>query len=216
MIGDNHTLHPKYFTTAEAILPHLPLNTQKLIFGIGGESGSGKSVTALALQQRLNELGYPTLLLHQDDYFKFPPASNHQKRVEDINWVGFQEVHLALLSAHCQAFKNGQSLLQKPLVDYPNNQLLEESISLEGISILLIEGTYCLQIPELDFRIFMCRTYLQTLENRLARGRDVIDEFSNQVLEIEHQLISPFAANADLWIDENYQVQQNPALSTAR
>ena len=206
MIGDSQILDPKYLKTADAILQHL-LITKTQCIGIGGESGSGKSVTALALQHQLNAKGIETALLHQDDYFFLPPKSNHLKRQENLEWVGLKEVNLSLLNEHCQAFKNAAKSIQKPLVNYPENSISTEVLSLENTQILLVEGTYCLNLNCLDVRIFMSRNYHQTLENRRARARDLIDDFTNQVLEIEHQLIAPLAQNADLLVDTNYQVQ---------
>ena len=36
------------------------------------------------------------VVLQQDDYFRLPPKSNHQKRLDDILWVGTGEVRLDL------------------------------------------------------------------------------------------------------------------------
>ncbi|HNI44401.1 MAG TPA: hypothetical protein PK230_06885 [Chitinophagales bacterium] len=66
-----------------------------------------------------------------------------------------------------------------------------------------------------DFRVFMGRNYIQSHEQRLARGRDVFDDNLNNILAIEHKIISPHAAIANVYVDANYDVcitKNNPIL----
>jgi sucrose-phosphate synthase len=85
---------------------------------IAGESGCGKSETATALATALSASGKSCLILQQDDYFVYPPRTNDQTRRLDIGWVGPQEVRLDLLDGHLQAFREGASIIEKPLVIY--------------------------------------------------------------------------------------------------
>ena len=54
------------------------LSSREIVIAIGGESGSGKSSTALSLQNELSEKGLRCLTLHMDSYFKLPPKDNHR------------------------------------------------------------------------------------------------------------------------------------------
>ena len=61
---------------------------------VAGESGSGKSEIAHCIAEVLEGEGKRALVLGQDDYFKLPPKSNHNRRLEGIDWVGPGEVRL--------------------------------------------------------------------------------------------------------------------------
>ena len=53
---------------------------KKIAIGIGGESGSGKSVTAYALQRILADHNIQSVVIQMDDYFILPPKLNHENR----------------------------------------------------------------------------------------------------------------------------------------
>lgn len=214
MIGDIFTIEPAYYQTAKDIWELLQVQmpdyqTQKYCISIAGESGSGKTITAVCLANLLHEKGIKTEILHQDDYFFFPPNTNHQKRIADLSWVGTQEVNLALLQSHVNDFLAAKDLINKPLVNYHENLILPETRYLTDIQVLIIEGTYVSLLTEMAAKIFIKRDYKDTLQQRIERGRDVISEFTNQVLEIEHQIISAQSKNADIFVQKDYQVTKN-------
>lgn len=217
MIGDNIMLQPRHYRTAEKILdillPHLA-NQSRFCVSVGGESGSGKSVTAICLANLLNQQATPTVVLHQDDYFKLPPETNRQARARDLGHVGLAEVNMELIENHIAAFKQYQKEIVKPLVLFKENLIENETVSFEHCKVLIFEGTYSSLLP-VDFRVFMGRNYIQSHEQRLARGRDVFDDNLNNILAIEHKIISPHAAIANVYVDANYDVcatKNNPAL----
>lgn len=209
MIGDVIGIKPAYLETGKEILALLPDSffQQRRIIQIAGESGSGKSVTAVSLQRLLLERGVDAGILHQDDYFHLPPATNHQKRVHDITWVGPQEVKLDLIAAHQQAFLNGESRIEKPLVDYHENQILSEVMHLDAYQVLLVEGTYVFEAGAADLRVFMTRNYLQTRKNRLERARENASDFIELVLGMEHEIIKKQSEKAHVLVLHDYSIQ---------
>jgi uridine kinase len=213
MIHDIIKIKPHHYETAKQILPYLLpemlASNEKFCISIAGESGSGKSVAAICLRELLSQEGIRTLAFHQDDYFYYPPVSNHQKRVENIGWVGTNEVNFPLLQAHVDAFKAGISIVEKPLVHYKDNLIHQETITLSNVQVLIVEGTYTSLLESLDKRIFMSRNYHETYEQRMSRGRDIMNEFVEQVLEIEHNIISKHKTLADILVDKNYNVALN-------
>jgi uridine kinase len=213
MLGDKIEIKPAYLSLAKAILGVCELRGDafgqggRYIFGVGGESGSGKSVTAVCLQQLLaTDYGKQAVVLHQDDYFVLPPLSNHNARKADLGWVGPQEVRLDLLESHAQQFLEGGSYIKAPLVDYPNNQILEQVIPAADAEVLIIEGTYILSIKKIMCKIFIDRDYNDTREKRLRRNRDVADPMIERVLEIEHAIIRQYLEAADIVVDKNYNI----------
>ena len=208
-------LHPSYFATAEAILVHiLPLlttsNTQKYCIVISGESGSGKTTTATCIAQLLQQQGINSAILHQDDYFYLPPATNRLHRAKNINVVGTQEVDLAKIDSHIALFKANTPTLTKSLCIYEDNVFITETLNFANVQVLLVEGTYTTTLRNADYRVFMSRTYHQTLEQRIARGRDTFDTMLNKVLDIEHQIIKTHAAQADLCVNIDYSITLQP------
>lgn len=206
MIGDNIIIQAKYLETAAQLLPYLPPTDARICVAIGGESGSGKTVTALALKQLIDERGGCATVLHQDDYFKLPPQTNHNARVANMAHIGVQEVDMLALQEAINGFLVGSNRLVKPLIDYQANTILEETMPLEATKILLIEGTYSMLLDNIALKIFIARNYHDTYSHRVARGREEASDFIEAVLAIEHQLIAPLYANADLIIQRDYSI----------
>jgi len=191
---------------AASLADRIRATVRTYTISVAGESGSGKSETGQALKEELEKLGFTSAVLQQDDYFVLPPKSNDAKRREDITWVGAQEVRVALLDEHLGAARAGAASITKPLVIYDEDRITEEEMSLEGIEVLIAEGTYTTLLENVDTRIFINRNRLETLESRKKRGREEIEPFLEQVLEIEHDIISKHRTRADVVISRDYEV----------
>ncbi len=174
---------------------------------VSGESGSGKSETGLALAEALKGHGVVAAVLHQDDYYVLPPKSNDAARRANFAWVGTTEVRIDLLSEHLGQAKTGAEFLTKPLVLYNENQITEETISLEGAEVVIAEGVYTALCDNVDRRVFIARNRLETMEHRAKRAREAFDPFIEKVLETEHEIISKFRENADVVITREYDVE---------
>ena len=203
MIGDKLVITEYHLSNGRKVARACAdlLNKSDGIFtiAVAGESGSGKSETAAVTAQELEKLGKKVLILGQDDYFVLPPRSNAARRLESIDWVGPGEVRLDLLDKHLAAAKRGDTSITKPLVHFEENMIDEEIVSLEGVNVVIAEGTHTSMLENVDFRAFIDRTYHDTLKNRKERARDPAEgEFIERVLEIEHQIISAHKARADI------------------
>ncbi|MFK8101494.1 MAG: uridine kinase [Saprospiraceae bacterium] len=214
LIHEPIELKKEYFSVSTSIIENLAkkmmLQKDKLVIGICGESGSGKSVTAKCLQIELDKLNINSVILHQDSYFKLPPKDNHEKRKSDISWVGSNEVQMDLLQSHIDQFKLEEESIVVPVVDYKNNTFLAYDTSLKGRSVLIVEGVYAFLLDRLDYKIFMERTYKETLEKRKERTREIYDPFVEQVLDIEHALVVPLGKRANTSITSSYAVINHP------
>jgi uridine kinase len=192
---------------AAAIESSIRATARTYTISVAGESGSGKSETGKALKEEIEKLGFRAEVLQQDDYFVLPPKSNDAKRREDITWVGAQEVRTELLDEHLAAAQRGEKSITKPLVIYDEDRITEEEMSLDGIEVLIAEGTYTTLLDHVDTRVFINRNRLETLESRKKRGREEIEPFLEEVLEIEHDIISKHITRADIVITRDYDVQ---------
>jgi uridine kinase len=210
MIGDKLIIKDKHRRVAEQIVeriaPRLRSCARIFTITIAGESGSGKSETGQAVADALIRRGFKTLVLQQDDYFVHPPKTNDRIRRQDIGWVGMQEVRLDLLDEHLGQARSGAERIVKPLVVYGEDRNTEETVSLQGITVVVAEGTYTTALANVDTRVFIELTYLETLQSRLERAREAQDDFLEKVLEIEHRIISEQKSRADYIVDKEYKV----------
>lgn len=177
------------------------------VIAIAGESGSGKSVTAISILKVLSEMGLNPLCLHLDNYFRLTPQLNDEKRRESLSNVGKSEVDLDMLGQHVHAFIGGQKSIDIPILEQEKSAFFDLSVDLSIYDILLIEGTYVFDISSVDFRIFIDSDFRNTKENRIKRGRDLVDQFSEQVLEIEHNIIKQYKSQADIVIGPEFKIQ---------
>ena len=213
MKGDKLVLQDYHRRAATEIVSHLIQDITKkktrYIITVAGESGSGKSETGKAIADELDKFGITSVLLGQDDYFVLPPRSNDAKRREDPEWLGpHVEVKLYVLEQNLVSAIQGEKEIIKPLVDYDSNTIEDEIIHLDGIKVLIAEGTYTSLLKHVDTRIFISRNWLDTLEHRQKRkrGNEVGDPFIEQVLSIEHKIIAGHKQLADILITKDFHV----------
>jgi uridine kinase len=184
-------------------------NRERTVIGVAGESGSGKTRTAGELAYYLRRRGLMARELHQDDYFHRPPRTNHEHRERDLSSVGPQEVNLALLAEHVAAFRAGARDVVGPRVVYPENRFaLDRRFDFAGTRALVVEGTYVLTLPDLDVRVFLEATHVDTRERRRKRARDIEAPFVERVLEIEHEIVKRQREVADIVIDRRFMVRR--------
>ena len=181
----------------------------RFLITVAGESGSGKSETAAALAEELLGLGMSTVVLGQDDYFVLPPRSNDARRRTDPEWLGpHVEVRLDLLQANVDAALAGAGSIEKPVVDYDANSTSMDVLSLDGVKVVIAEGTYVSLLRHVDRRVFIARNRLETLEHRRKRNRggEVADPFIEGVLALEHKIIAGHRSLADFVLTRDFDV----------
>jgi len=191
------------------ILDAIRRKSSRYTMTVAGESGSGKSETGRAIADELEKHGIRSVVLGQDDYYVLPPKSNDQRRRQDPHWLGpHVEVRLDLLEQNLVSALQGKSEITKPLIDYGANTILEETIPLDGVKVLLAEGTYTSLLKHVDTRIFIARTWQDTLADRTTRnrGNEAHDAFVEQVLKTEHKIIAGHQQLADFLITNDYVV----------
>ncbi len=202
MIGDKLIITDYHRKSAQQALDFIRprLGKGRLIITVNGESGSGKSETAEVLRQLVTDAGLKAVVIGQDDYYKKPPKTNSAYRKEHMEWVGPGEVKLDIINANAVAFREGAAEVTKPLVFFDEDRITEESLGGGPYDVIICEGTYVSLIPDADVRVFIDRTYHQTKKARIRRAREEAEGWIEQVLEIEHQVISKEKTRADVVI----------------
>ena len=203
MVGDKITYFPSYQNVTNGVIQKLEkeLNGKnRICIAVGGESGSGKTSLAHALKLDIEkELSLKGFVFHLDDYFFLPPKDNHKNRIKNLKNVGSHEVNLKLLDNHLRAFIKQKDIpLKKPLVIYEKNKIMSEVINPKEYDFCIVEGTYTMLLKVPALKVFIDKTYKETKANRLERARDVMDDFNEKVLEIEHKIISKQPELADI------------------
>lgn len=210
MIREELDIKEEYFELTNKLILQLKeksiLDLDKSVVALCGESGSGKSITAKCLQSGLSKLNIRSTILHQDNYYKLPPNENHAKRKNNINWVGINEVKLKQLQTHIDDFKSGKQKITTPVVDYLENDFSEIEITLSDKPIMIVEGVYTFMLENIDYKIFLDRTYLDTKELRKNRTRENYDPFVEEILAIEHKTIKALKSKSDLVISKDYDL----------
>ncbi|MDJ0663439.1 MAG: zeta toxin family protein [Acidimicrobiia bacterium] len=211
MRGDIILVGEEHRSAAEQIIERLKdeiaSSPRRYTMTVAGESGSGKSETGQALANALEERDIRAVVLQQDDYYVLPPRFNDAARRANFAWVGTSEVRLDLLDQHLTLARAGSDTITKPLVDYAANQINEETISLDGVDVVIAEGVYTSLCESVDRRVFIARNRLETMEHRMKRGREEFDPFIEEVLVKEHEIISQHRDRADVVITREYDVE---------
>jgi len=210
MRGDKLIIREEHTKAAQGVagllLTQIIDNRRKFIITIAGESGSGKSEIAAVLSEFLTKGGVKNIIFQQDDYFLYPPKTNAEMRRKDITHVGLSEVRLEVLDQNLFDFLEGKENIDKPLVIFDDDLITEETIKPEGIQVIIVEGTYTTILKNAHSHVFIDRTNVDTRKARMLRSREEQDGFLEEILEIEHRIISSHKPKADIIVTRNYDV----------
>jgi uridine kinase len=214
MRGDKIFVKDWHRQAAAAIVGHIEARlADKFTLSIAGESGAGKSEIAVALKEDLEARGFATGILQADDYFIYMSKVCDAVRRKAPELVGPGEVKLDFIDCHLRSFKAGAADLYKPVGIYEEARFDREVMPVAALRVLIAEGTYCTLLEFADCRVFVARDYQQTREDRRARGRDLEDEFTNAILQREHEFIREHRPRADFIVHEGGRVEvQEPNL----
>ena len=206
IIDDNH--RKAATQVVSFILGDIENSENKYVITVAGESGAGKSEIAASIAEKLKEHNIKSFVFGQDDYFVYPPKTNARQREKDISWVGIQEVHLDLLDQNLEAVLKGFTSLTKPLVDFDADKIGEEVVNLKDYKVLIAEGTYTTSLKNVNCKVFIDRNKMDTIESRKKRAREKQDEFLDQILTIEHEIISKHKVLADIVISKEFEAKK--------
>jgi uridine kinase len=206
IIDDNH--RKAAAQVVDLILNDIENSENKYVITVAGESGAGKSEIAASIAEKLKEYRIKSFIFGQDDYFVYPPKTNARQREKDISWVGTQEVRLDLLDQNLEAVVKGFISLTKPLVDFDADKIGEEVVNLKNHKVLVVEGTYTTTLKNVHCKVFIDRNKMDTIESRKKRAREKQDEFLDEILTIEHEIISKHKALADIVISKEFEAKK--------
>ncbi|MDB4303569.1 hypothetical protein N9934_02095, partial [Desulfosarcina sp.] len=82
------------------------------------------------------------------------------------------------------------------------------TVNLSEYDVLIAEGTYCTTLKNADCKVFIDRNKMDTVESRKKRAREAQDEFLDNILTIEHEIISKHKELANIVISKKWEARK--------
>jgi len=212
MLGDILLINDMHKDAAQAIYEHIVEDRKskeeryRYIVGISGESGSGKSELAHALGKRLKDEHIRVKVIHTDNYYKIQPLLREEwRRNKGFDMIGIDEYDWIKIRKTIRDFKEEQECMI-PCIDLIPEQVDKLITDFSKIDLLIIDGLYAINAPDIDLRVFIDLTYHETKINQIIRLKEALSDFRLAILEKEHQAVISLKPIADLIVDKSYQV----------
>jgi len=212
MLGDILLINDMHKDAAQAIFEHVSEaranmdERYRYVIGISGESGSGKSELAHALAKVLKEHHVRVKIIHTDNYYKIQPLLREEwRRNKGFDRIGLDEYDWIKIRKTIRDFKEEQECMI-PCIDLIPEQVDKLITDFSKIDLLIIDGLYAINAPDVDMRVFIDLTYHETKINQIIRMKEALSDFRITILEKEHEAVISLKPKADLIVDKSYQV----------
>jgi uridine kinase len=184
--------------------------TQPLIIGIAGGSGSGKSTIASAVVKALPGV----VLIQHDSYYRHRPELSFDERAK-VNYDHPDSLETDFLIKHLQALTNGESV-EIPTYDFTRHLRAVETSLVIPASVLIVEGILVMADPDLrahlDLKIYidtdpdirLARRLQRDIHERGRTADSVLDQYFVYVRPMHLEFVEPSKHYADLIIPEGY------------
>jgi uridine kinase len=209
MLGDVLLITDKHREAGEVIIDHILKNKkEKMMIGISGESGSGKSELAHVIAKGLRKHGIFAKPIHIDNYYKVLPLERTEWRKKHgiENAVGYNEYDWDTIYKNIDDFKHHRKSTM-PCVDRVTEQVDQLTTDFKDVDMLIIDGLYSIKTEGLDVRVFIELTYHETKKAQVVRGKEPQNEYRMAVLEQEHRMVQALRPAANLLVSMEYAVR---------
>jgi uridine kinase len=209
MLGDVLLITEKHQKAGEIIIEHILANQKpKMMIGISGESGSGKSELAHVIAKGLRKHGIFAKPIHIDNYYRILPLLRTEWRKENgiQKVVGYGEYDWDTIYRNIAEFKEGK-ISTGPCVDLVTEQVDQLTTDYSTVDMIVVDGLYAIKTEGLDMNIFIELTYHETKKAQVVRGKEPQNEYRMAVLEQEHQMVQALKPKADILITMEYEVK---------
>jgi len=215
MLGDILLINDLHKAAAKEILNYVITDRDKkleadpnykYIVAISGESGAGKSELSHSLALLLKSQNVRVKVIHADNYYRIPPLLRKEWRLnKGLNVIGPNEYDWSLLQKNITEFKEDM-IARIPCIDIIPDQVDELTTDFQKINVLIIDGLYAIKAKDIDLKVFIELTYLETKMMQLMRGKEEVDEHRVNILEREHMGVMSLKPLAHLLVNKNYDV----------
>jgi uridine kinase len=185
--------------------------SRPIIIGIAGGTGSGKTLVARTLVERLGS--DRVVIVEQDSYYKANWDLSFEERTK-INYDHPDAFDQALLADHVRKLLRGEAI-DMPVYDYGEHaRSRDTTIRIENHLVVILEGILVLHDPylrkKMDISVFVdtdsdVRFIRRLRRDVKERGRTldgVIEQYENVVRPMHLQFIEPSKRFADIIVPQ--------------
>lgn len=182
---------------------------ERIIIGIAGGTGSGKTTIAKKLYQSFSK---DAVILSHDYYYKPHDDLPFEERCK-MNYDHPDSLDTDLLTKHLEQLKNGNAILH-PTYDFAHHTRNKEWERTESARLIIVEGILIFTDKRLcdlcDVKLFVdtdadVRFIRRLRRDTTKRGRtvdSVVNQYLTTVKPMHEQFVEPSKAKADLIIPE--------------
>ena len=183
---------------------------KRMLMGIAGGTGSGKSTVAKAIRRQISE--EEVVLISHDMYYNDNSHLPLEER-EKINYDHPDALDNDLFVKHLIALRDGCEV-QRPIYNFNIHTRMEETILVKPAHVIIVEGILVLAHPELrkllDIKIFVdtdpdvrfIRRLTRDIKERGRSVQSVIDQYLNVVRLMHMEFVEPSKRYADIIVPE--------------
>jgi uridine kinase len=183
-------------------------NPCELVIAVAGGSGSGKSLFAGALADRMAPR--PVVLISEDDYYRRVDEPDFDPRRFDFDAPSARDHEL--LARHLAELRQGRAI-RRPVYSFRRHAPLKRRARTAPAPVVIVEGLHVLHDAEvrqqIDFAIYLdvdddIRFIRRLLRDTRERGRSirgVTDQYLATVKPAHERYVAPARAAADLVLD---------------
>ena len=189
--------------------------TGKVIFAVGGESGTGKSEIAYLVREILKEQEVSTVEWSFDNAYVTTPEEREKKRAEDYdNNVGLNEMNKPKIEEIMSCFVQDKPVTVPIVVinEDGSRPIKEITLNMEDKKVLIFDGLYAALIGEIktDESKATCIIAMNekrfNLEAQKERGKEEVNEHRMKVLERECNTVRSLWSHVTHKIAEDWEV----------
>ena len=183
---------------------------KRMIIGIAGGTGSGKTTVGNAIIEQLNKK--EVVIISQDCYYldrsDLPPAER-----DKINYDHPDAFDNRLLISHLKQLMAGKPV-EQPVYSYVTHSRLKETVTIEPVRVVILEGIMVLVDPNLrelmDIKLYVdtdadvrfIRRLTRDIEERGRSVNSVIQQYVNVVRLMNMEFVEPSKRHANIIVPE--------------
>jgi len=196
------------------ILQALKIN-EKIIFAMGGESGTGKSEIAYLVGDALDKRGIPTVTWSFDNAYITPAAIREEKRAEDYEKnVGVVEMNRPLIDDVIFCFEQEKPVTVPVITinEDGSRPVKEVTLEMENKKVLIFDGLYAALVGQEKTKGSKAARVIAMSEKKFdiaaqkERGKEKVNEHRLKVLERECLAVRSLWPYVTHKISENWKV----------
>jgi uridine kinase len=185
-------------------------NSDPLVIGIAGGSGSGKTTVAQEILQRVGP--ERIAFLQHDSYYKDLSGLPPTQRIE-VNFDHPHSLETDLLIQHIASLRDGESV-EVPIYDFSTHSRTDKTFNVQPRRVILVEGILIFTEATLrdmfDVKIFVdtdsdirfIRRLERDITERDRTTESVIKQYQSTVRPMHMEFVEPSKRYADVIIPE--------------